>query len=118
VADGAADRANSFLVRQAKAYITQHHAEKLTLQEVADHCYVSQWHLSKMLNKHLEKNFYDILNSARIHKAKELLEDPAMRISEISAEVGYTDTAHFSRVFKKLEGVSANEYRNRRSGTT
>ncbi|MEG0442021.1 MAG: response regulator, partial [Oscillospiraceae bacterium] len=71
-----ADRANSFLARQAKAYIGEHCAEKLSLQDVADHCYVSQWHLSKMLNRHLEENFYDILNHARIKRAKELLRDP------------------------------------------
>ena len=41
------------------------------------------------------------------------LEDPALRISEIAERVGYADTAHFSRVFKKLEGVSPGEWRNR-----
>lgn len=34
------------------------------------------------------------------------------RIADISEEVGFTDVAHFSRVFKKMEGISANEYRN------
>ena len=35
-----------------------------------------------------------------------------MKIGEIGELVGYADTAHFARTFKKLEGVSANEYRN------
>lgn len=107
------DSANSFIIRKAKLYVSEHYAGRLSLQEVADHCYVSQWHLSKLLNRHLGKTFYDLLNSVRIQKAKELLEDPALRISEIAERVGYADTAHFSRVFKKLESVSANEYRNR-----
>ncbi|MEG0597779.1 MAG: AraC family transcriptional regulator [Oscillospiraceae bacterium] len=111
------DHANDLLLHHAKAYIKAHHAEKLTLQQVADHCGVSQWHLSKMLNRHSEKNFYDLLNSARLQKAKELMEDPAMHLSEVSAQVGYTDTAHFSRVFKRLEGITPCEYRNRHSGT-
>ncbi|MEG2989684.1 MAG: hypothetical protein RR807_09800, partial [Oscillospiraceae bacterium] len=55
-ASTATDRANDLLIHQAKAYIKAHHAEKLTLQQVADHCGVSQWHLSKMLNRHSEKN--------------------------------------------------------------
>ena len=113
----ATDRANDLLIHQAKAYIKAHHAEKITLQQVADHCGVSQWHLSKMLNRHLEKNFYDLLNSARIRSAKELMEDPAMHLGEISAQVGYNDTAHFSRVFKRLEGITPCEYRNRHSDT-
>lgn len=79
---------------------------------VADFCYVSQWHLSKLLNKHCEKSFYDILNSIRIQKAKQFLADPKLKVGEISEMVGYADTAHFARTFKKMEGMSANEYRN------
>ena len=79
---------------------------------MADHCYVSQWHLSKLLNKHLGQTFYDLLNLVRIQRAKELMSDPALRISEVAEQVGYADTAHFSRVFKKLEGISAGEWRN------
>lgn len=115
--DPSTENANSFLARRAQAFIADHCSEKLTLQDVADHCYVSQWHLSKLLHKHLEQNFYDILNGVRIQKAKELLENPALRISEIAERVGYADTAHFSRVFKKSEALSANEYRNRHCGS-
>lgn len=104
--------AGSFIVRQALAYMEEHKAEKLTLQEVADACFVSQWHLSKLLNRYTEKSFYDILNSLRIKAAKELLSDPSLRIGEIGEKVGYADTAHFAKVFKKLVGMSANEYRN------
>ena len=94
------------------AYIEEHYAEKLTLQSVADCCYVSQWHLSKLLNRHTGKSFYDILNTVRIRKAKELLLDPRLKIGEIGEQVGYADTAHFARTFKKQEGMSVNEYRN------
>lgn len=104
--------ASSFIVRQAVQYIEEHSAEKISLSDVAEACYVSQWHLSKLLNKYAEQNFYDILNSARIAKAKKLMLDPSLRIGDISEKVGYVDTPHFSRVFKKLEGISANEYRN------
>lgn len=111
--DTANTAANSFIVRQARAYIAQHSGSKLSLQDVADHCFISQWHLSKLLNKHLGQTFYDLLNAERMQRAKELLEDPALRISEIAERVGYADTAHFSRVFKKLEGMSPGEWRNR-----
>lgn len=105
--------AGSFIVRRALEFMGEHYAEKLTLQDVADHCYVSSWHLSKLLNRYSDKSFYDILNSLRIEKAKQLLANPQCRIGDISDAVGYVDTAHFSRVFKRLEGISANEYRNR-----
>ncbi len=79
---------------------------------MADACYVSQWHLSKLLNKHSEGSFYDVLNTVRINAAKRLLRDPSLKIGEIGERVGYADTAHFARVFKKIVGMSANEYRN------
>ena len=104
--------AGSFLVKQAIAYMEAHCTEKLTLQEVADACFVSQWHLSKLLNRYTEKSFYDILNAQRVARAKQLLADPQLRIGDIGELVGYADTAHFARVFKKLTGMSANEYRN------
>ena len=47
-----------------------------------------------------------------IDAAKRLLRDPSLKIGEIGEKVGYADTAHFARVFKKLTGMSANEYRN------
>ena len=105
-------QAGSFLVKQAIAYMEQNYARKITLQEVADYCYISQWHLSKLINKHAEKSYYDLLNAIRIQKAKELLADPSLKIGDIVEMVGYSDGGHFARTFKKLVGVSANEYRN------
>ena len=114
--DGLPDKqATSFIVKKAIAYIEQNYAKKLSLQEVADYCYVSQWHLSKLINKYAEKSYYDLLNSVRIEKAKELLADPSLKIGDIVDLVGYSDSGHFSRTFKKLTGPSANEYRSRLS---
>lgn len=106
------NEANSFIVKNALEYIRENSQEKLRLADVADQVYVSQWHLSKLLNKHTGKTFSDILNGARMEKSKELLKDPSLRICDVAEMVGFQDLAHFSRVFKKMEGMSANEYRN------
>lgn len=103
---------SSFIVSNALKYIEEHYSEKLTLIEVAEKTYVSQWHLSKLLKKHTNQNFCDILNQARIKKAKELLDEPSLKIHEISEIVGFSDVTHFSKIFKKHEGVSPNEFRN------
>lgn len=104
--------ASSFIVRNALRYIDEHYAGKLTLAEVAEKIYVSQWHLSKLLNKEMKKNFSEILNEKRIEEAKKMLSDSSLRIGDVAERVGFLDLAHFSRVFKKIEGISANEYRN------
>lgn len=105
--------ASSFIVKNAMKFIEENYRHKLTLSEVAEKTYVSQWHLSKLLNKHTGKSFSELLNSVRINKAKELLSDSSLRIGDIAEAVGFVDLAHFSRVFKKIMGISANEYRNR-----
>ncbi|MDD4849634.1 MAG: response regulator [Gemmiger sp.] len=107
-----AENAQNFIIKQATAYMEQHYAEKLTLPEVAEKVYVSQWHLSKLIAKNTNQSFSDLLNGIRIAKAKELLADPSKKIWEVSEAVGFSDVTHFSRIFKKLENRSANEYRN------
>lgn len=104
--------ASGFIIKNAMKYIDEHYSEKLTLSEVADKIYVSQWHLSKLLNRQVGRSFTDVLNNRRIGEAKKLLEDSSLRIGDVSEMVGFLDFAHFSRVFKKMEGISANEYRN------
>lgn len=108
-----AETAGNFIIHNAVQYIEAHYAEKLTLPDVAAQVYVSQWHLSKLIARHTGQSFSDLLNGVRIGQAKRLLEDPALKIWEISEMVGFSDVTHFSRIFKKLENQSANEFRNR-----
>ncbi|MDF2543313.1 MAG: putative response regulatory protein [Herbinix sp.] len=104
--------ASSFIVNNAIGYIEKNYARKLTLSDVAEKTYVSQWHLSKLLNLHTGQNFSEILNDIRIREAKELLKNPSLRIGDVAEMVGYVDMAHFSRMFKKILGIPATEYRN------
>lgn len=104
--------ASNFIVCNAMKYMEQNYPHKITLSEVAEKTYVSQWHLSKLLNRNLGQNFSEILNNIRIKEAQKLLRDPSLRIGDIAEKIGFLDMAHFSRVFKKSVGISANEYRN------
>lgn len=115
--DAAAERglestAGSFTVNRALAYMKENYSHKVTLTDVADNTYVSQWHLSKLLNRHTGKSFSELMNGIRVEEAKKLLADPTLRVCDVAEMVGFLDMAHFSRVFKKVVGVSANEYRN------
>ena len=105
--------AGNHLVRAALAYMKEHCQEQhLSLGEVAEHVYVSQWHLSKLLNRETGQSFFDLLGALRIGKAKELLGNSQMRIHEIAEATGFSDVAHFSRSFKRIAGCTPGEYRN------
>ena len=108
-----AENAQNFIIKKAVQYIEQHYAEKLTLPDVADKVYVSQWHLSKLIAKNTGQSFSDLLNGVRIAKAKELLADPALKVWEVSDAVGFCGCDAFFPHFQKMENMSANEYRNK-----
>lgn len=103
--------AGSFIVNAALDYMRAHCTERISLASVADNVYVSQWHLSKLINRHTSQSFLEILNVMRIERAKVLLADPALRVHVIAEQVGYNDVAHFSKSFKKITGKNPGEYR-------
>ena len=103
--------ASSFVVRAALHYMQEHCTERISLGDVADHVYVSQWHLSKLINRHTGQSFFDLLGGMRIERAKLLLADPSMRVHEVAQETGFADVAHFSKSFKKITGRTPGEYR-------
>lgn len=102
-----------FIVRQAVDYINKNYSKRIDLQTVADELYVSTWHLCKLIKKETGTNFVDLLNEARIDQAKKLLTESNLKIYEIAEDVGYADTAYFSKTFKKITSVTPNEYRNK-----
>ena len=107
------EAAGNFIVQAALSYMRAHCADgHISLGDVADHVYVSQWHLSKLLNRETGQSFFDLLGGMRIDLAKRLLSDPARRIHEVAEAVGYLDVAHFSKSFKKHVGCTPGEYRN------
>jgi two-component system response regulator YesN len=107
-----ASEAGNFIVNAALDYMRENCMQQhLSLSTVADHVYVSQWHLSKLLNRETGKSFFDLLGSKRIEKSKTLLRTPGMNIQDVAEQTGYTDVAHFSRTFKKLTGQTPGEYR-------
>ncbi len=105
--------AGNYIVQAALQYMREHCMEQhLSLNDVADNVYVSQWHLSKLLNRETGQSFFDLLGGMRIELAKRLLTDPARRIHEVAEAAGYADVAHFSRSFKRITGCTPGEYRN------
>ena len=110
-ADAEGNEAGSFVVQSALKYMREHSAERLTLSDVADHVYVSQWHLSKLINRYTEQSFFELIGGMRVERAKLMLSDPSMRVQDVALQVGYLDVAHFSKSFKKVTGMTPVEYR-------
>ncbi|MBR6402772.1 MAG: response regulator [Eubacterium sp.] len=91
--------------------IREHYMEDISLTSLAAKYNISMGHLSKMIKEHLKVNFSDYIASLRIQRSKELLRDDSLSIQEIAEIVGYNDYFYFTKVFKKVEGISPSKYR-------
>jgi AraC-like DNA-binding protein/ligand-binding sensor protein len=105
------------VITRAKEYINEHQTEDLRLGQVAKAVHTSTFYFCKMFKKVTGINFTDYLSRVRIEKAKNLLLNPNLRVSEIAFEVGFQSLTHFNRVFKKILGQSPTEYRGQLLGT-
>jgi len=101
------------LFKAVEQYITDNLKEDINLKDTAAKFNLSPYYFSRTFKKVFGYNFSDYLNLIRINKAKELLKDDSLSIKEICYLVGYSDPNYFSKVFKKYEGVTPTEYREK-----
>jgi AraC-like DNA-binding protein len=101
------------LVRQTVRYIHEHYNKDIRLTLAAEKLRVSPSYLSRIFSSEMGETFSHYLLACRVEQAKKLLRDSGGKVYEISAEVGYEDVVHFSKVFKRFTGLSPGEYRNR-----
>lgn len=92
-------------------YIHEHYAEPITLGEVARQFHFNVSYLSTYFASHNREGFNEYLNRLRMEKAKERLLMTDDAIADISESVGYSDQSYFTKVFKKMTGVSPGRYR-------
>ena len=99
------------LVKRAKEYIAEHYMENITLSDTAEILGITGGYLSTLFQKSLQCGFIDYLNRVRIERACCYLEQNYFKTYEIAYKVGFRDEKYFSKVFKKVMGMSPKEYR-------
>ncbi|GMQ57010.1 response regulator transcription factor [Vallitalea sediminicola] len=100
------------IVLEAIDFINNNYAENITLDYVAEKLKISPYYLSKILKKHTNKNYTDIVAETRINKAKEMLSNNQYNIKEITYKTGFNTQNYFSKIFRKIVGVTPTEYKN------
>lgn len=107
----------SDIIQKAKQYIEEKYmSDAVSLNTVASNVNMSPSYFSSIFSKESGKTFVEYLTEVRMEKAKELLMCSTLKTSEIGFEVGYKDPHYFSYIFKKTQGCSPKEYRQRRKG--
>ena len=98
-------------ISRVKSFLDEHYKEKLSLESVASNFYIDKHYLARLFKEQYGVTLVTYLQQVRITHAKRMLRFTDKSIEEIGLECGIGELNYFSRVFKKLEGVSPSEFR-------
>jgi AraC-like DNA-binding protein len=98
-------------VASAKEFVQTHAEEPFTLAEVVRHVNVSRFYFCKLFKKATGMTLTEYVSRVRVEKAKTLLVDRSLRISEIVYSAGFGSIPQFNSVFKRIVGMAPTEYR-------
>lgn len=99
------------LVEDAIKYIDKNYEEPLTLEGICKISMVSKTYFCYLFKLLTKQTFVEYLTNVRLNRAMELLLQTDQPIIDISQNVGFRDSTHFSRTFRRLRGISPREYR-------
>ncbi|MDK2799246.1 MAG: two-component system, response regulator YesN [Clostridiales bacterium] len=94
-------------------YIDENLSQDISLNDIAEFVNLSPAYVSKIFKENIGKNYVDYLNGSRIEKAKQLLKNTKLSVKEIGFRVGFNSIQTFMRTFKKYEGITPGQYRDK-----
>lgn len=99
-------------LRKALEYIDMNYANKMTIKDISSHVGLDRKYLYSIFKYNLDKSPQEYLINYRVGRATDLLKDQSLPISDVARSVGYNDPFHFSKIFKKITGISPTHFRN------
>ena len=105
------DMKMSVIRKRISDYLESRYMDDISLSDMAGELNYSDAYCSKVFKKCFNKGFIVYLTELRIEKSKILLEDIFINIKDISAKVGFRDSNYYTKVFKRMEGLTPSEYR-------
>ncbi len=98
-------------LQEVKEYLDLHYAEKIPLDLLAESFYINKFYLTRIFKEQFGISINSYLLQIRITHAKQLLRFTDQTVETIGRECGIEDANYFSRIFKKIEGISPGEFR-------
>ncbi len=99
-------------VRLADSYMLEHYSDyDISLEKVAEIVGLTPPYFSSLYKKEKKSGFLESLTEVRIKKARELLQNTNETVAKIASSVGYSDIKYFGKIFKKVTGITPNEFR-------
>lgn len=104
------NQAISLKIDRIIEYMRQNIDRKITLEELSEIARLSTFYLSRAFKEATGYPIITYFNKMKIEKAKELLIEENKKVKEVAYELGYTNEFYFSRIFKRIEGLSPKEF--------
>lgn len=103
----------SDFIEKVIAYIGEHYGEELNLDAIAKQFAISRYYLCHAFKRQTGTSVVKFITSRRIYMAKKMLKDSFATITDIGYECGFSDSAYFTKTFRRAEGISPGVYRSR-----
>lgn len=98
-------------IANAKEFVQSHVEETITLALVVEHVHMSRFYFCKLFKKVTGMTLTEYVSRVRVEKAKRLLTNPSLRVSEVVYASGFGSIPRFNSVFKRYVGMPPTEYR-------
>jgi len=98
-------------LKKGLEFIDQHYGSDLTLERVAQESFLSPSRFGHLFKSEMGLPFIAHLTKVRMQNARTLLKDPEKSIAQVALEMGYCDQSYFTKVFKKIEGITPKSFR-------
>lgn len=99
------------LIQQVKDYVSAHLGDSLSVKELADRVYMSTTHFSRIFRQTTGLSPYEYIMISRLNRAKELLHQTDMSISQIAYASGFNSESNFIHAFSQNTGITPNKFR-------
>ncbi len=92
-------------------YVADHFEETIALEDLAAQASLSTFHFARLFKETIGKSPHNFVMEYRVEQARKMLQQPDIPLIDIAIECGFSDQPHFSRLFKRFEGMTPKQYR-------
>ncbi len=94
-------------------FISDNYMKKITLNDISEHVHFSISYICRIFRQEMDMNLMTFINQVRVEKAKTLLIDKQIPLVDIAHLSGFEDQSYFTKVFKRIAGISPGKFRER-----
>ncbi len=102
---------HAHIIRKTISYLNENYNKKITLEDVAKRIYLSPVYFSRIFKQETGTTFIHVLNTIRIERSCELIWTDRYRLTDIALMCGFEDQSYFTKVFKRVMGISPMQYK-------